>query len=141
MRFFHDIQKNIRCWVAGNKGSIEELEMSPFRQAPGTTSIFFIADERRYLGYFLQNFVEFCCRGRAEDVDVDGQPAGNRYMQQETRTALNTNFRSLSARCPRRAKAWSARSRSEGSTPLSSFLFLSSQSAVKQISAIIYMIH
>lgn len=63
IRLFHDIQKDEGRRVTAENGIIEELEMSPLRQAAGAPFIFFIADERRHLGYFFKNTVQLCGRG------------------------------------------------------------------------------
>jgi hypothetical protein len=46
MGFFDHIEDDKWRRVAGHKRGIEELEMTPLRQATGATLVFSIADER-----------------------------------------------------------------------------------------------
>lgn len=100
MGFFHNIQKDVRSGIPGNKGSVEKLEMSPLRQTTGATLIWFNSNKRRHLCHFCKNPVQFRWRDRTKDVNVNGQTADHRGMQQKAcaplEDELQVAFRQMS---------------------------------------------
>jgi hypothetical protein len=104
MWFFHDIKKDVGCRITCDEGSVEEFEVSPLRQATGATFIFFIADKGRRLRYLFKNPIQFNRRSRAKYIDVDGQPANHRDMEQKARTPLEDELQVAFRQMPQERK-------------------------------------
>jgi hypothetical protein len=105
MGFLHHIKKNIGCGIASDKGCVEELEMPAFRQTAGAPPIFLETDEGRHLRYFGQDSVKLFSRSRTEDIDVDGEPADHRDMEQQTGAALEDELQVTLRKMPQECKS------------------------------------
>ena len=98
--FLHNVKEDIWRQVAGNSGLERKLEMPAFRQPPGISFIVHVIYERGNFGYLLENPVQNFRRRGANNIDIDGEPANDRNMEQETGAPLEDKFQTAFRQMP-----------------------------------------